>query len=183
MKFSIGKKLSLSFGVILLLMTISSGVTYTLVLSNEEVQDRMVNLRMTTVLLGKDITNGINSSLAALRGYMILGKDPEKAQLMLDTRADAWKTIDKSTEQFQQLAESWTVPENVKRLQLIIQELERFKQAQQEIEDIAQSSENIPSYDLLLKQAAPKASAMLTSITAIIDEERSSKPRQNAKTC
>jgi len=171
MKFSIGKKLSLSFGVILLLMTISSGVTYTLVLSNEEVQDRMVNLRMTTVLLGKDITNGINSSLAALRGYMILGKDPEKAQLMLDTRADAWKTIDKSTEQFQQLAESWTVPENVKRLQLIIQELERFKQAQQEIEDIAQSSENIPSYDLLLKQAAPKASAMLTSITAIIDEE------------
>lgn len=171
MKLSIGKKLSLSFGAILLLMVISSGVTYTLVLDNEIVQDRVVNLRTKTVLLGKDVTNGINSSLAALRGYMILGKDPKKAELMANARAEAWQSIEVSIAQFQQLAKNWTAPENVNRLKAIRQEMTIFKQAQKEIEDIAQTSENVPSYDLLLKQAAPKAGVMLASITAIIDEE------------
>ncbi|WDE11417.1 HAMP domain-containing methyl-accepting chemotaxis protein [Thalassomonas haliotis] len=171
MKLTIGKKLGLSFGAILLLMIISGGVTYTLVLDNEKVQHQVVNLRMKTVLLGKDVTNGINSSLAALRGYMILGKDPAKADLMRNARANAWQTIEASVKQFQQLARNWTVPANVQRLQTIRQELAVFKQAQQEIEDIAHASENIPSYDLLLRQAAPEAAAMLASITAIIDEE------------
>ncbi|WP_281561028.1 methyl-accepting chemotaxis protein [Thalassomonas sp. RHCl1] len=171
MKLTIGKKLGLSFGVILFLMIISGGVTYTLVLDNEKVQHQVVDLRMKTVLLGKDVTNGINTSLAALRGYMILGKDPAKAGLMRNARADAWQTIEASIKQFQQLSKNWTVPANVKRLQGIRQELDVFKQAQQEIEDIAHTSKNIPSYDLLLSQAAPKAEIMLTSITAIIDEE------------
>lgn len=171
MKLTIGKKLGLSFGVILFLMIISGGVTYILVLDNEKVQHQVVNLRMKTVLLGKDVTNGVNSSLAALRGYMILGKDPAKADLMRNARVEAWQTIEASIKQFQQLAQNWTVPANVKRLQSIRQELSVFKQAQQEIEDISHASENIPSYDLLLSQAAPKAGTMLTSLTAIIDEE------------
>ncbi|WDE05823.1 methyl-accepting chemotaxis protein [Thalassomonas viridans] len=171
MKLTIGKKLGLSFGVILFLMVISGGVTYILILDNEKIQHQVVNLRMKTVLLGKDVTNGINTSLAALRGYMILGKDPAKADLMRNARARAWQTIEVSIKQFQQLAQNWTVPANVRRLQDIRQELAVFKQAQQEIEDIAHASENIPSYDMLLSQAAPKADIILASITAIIDEE------------
>ena len=175
MKLTIGKKLGLSFGVILFLMVISGGISYILVLDNEKIQQQVVNLRMKTVLLGKDVTNGINTSLAALRGYMILGKDPAKAELMRDARAAAWNTIEASIKQFQLLAKDWTVPANVKRLQDIRQTLVVFKQAQQEIEDIAHASENIPSYDLLLSQAAPKADVMLSSITAIIDEESTQK--------
>jgi len=168
---TIGKKLGLSFGVILLLMAISSIITYSLIINNENIQNKIINLRMKTVLLGKDVINGVNQSLAGLRGYMILGKEPSKAQAMQNTRKKAWNLIDRAVKEYDLLAKNWTVPANVKRLKNIKLELEAFKVAQQEIEDISHSDTNIASYNLLLTDAAPKAVKMLENITAIIDEE------------
>jgi len=168
---TIGKKLGLSFGIILLLMTISASITYSLIIDNENIQDKVVNLRMKTVLLGKDVINGINESLASLRGYMILGSNPKKAKAMQSTRQSAWKRIDNAINEYDMLAKNWTVPTNVKRLQDIKSELAVFKIAQQEIEDISHTDSNIESYHLLLTDAAPRASQMLAYITAIIDEE------------
>jgi len=168
---TIGKKLGLSFGIILLLMTISASITYSLIIDNENIQDKVVNLRMKTVLLGKDVINGINESLASLRGYMILGNNPGKAKAMQSTRQSAWNNIDNAINEYDILAKNWTVPANVKRLQDIKSELAAFKIAQQEIEDIAHTNANIESYHLLLTEAAPRASQMLAYITAIIDEE------------
>jgi len=168
---TIGKKLGLSFGIILLLMTLSASITYSLIIDNEKIQDKVVNLRMKTVLLGKDVINGINESLASLRGYMILGNDPKKAKAMKSSRQSAWNRIDSAIAEYDLIAKSWTVPANVKLLQDIKTELAAFKIAQQEIEDISQTDANIESYHLLLTDAAPRASQMLVYITAIIDEE------------
>ncbi len=171
MKLTIGKKLGISFGILLALMSISSVSTYVLILKNEDIQHRVVDLRMKTVLLGKDVINGVNKSLASLRGYMILGDNPEKAQAMINTRLSAWSDIDKAMSEYDTLAKNWTVPANVKRLNDIKSELAFFKVAQQQIEDISQADANIESYKLLLTDAAPRASKMLTNITVIIDEE------------
>jgi len=152
-------------------MTISANITYSLIIDNENIQDKVVNLRMKTVLLGKDVINGINESLASLRGYMILGSNPKKAKAMQSTRQSAWKRIDNAINEYDMLAKNWTVPANVKRLQDIKSELAVFKIAQQEIEDISHTDSNIESYHLLLTDAAPRASQMLAYITAIIDEE------------
>ncbi|MCP5076527.1 MAG: hypothetical protein GY951_00490 [Psychromonas sp.] len=126
---------------------------------------------MQTVLLGKDVINGVNKSLAALRGYMILGEDPKKADLMKSQRVQAWFAIEEALKEYDILSKNWTVPANVQRLNSIKSELSTFKNAQQEIEDITHTPENILSYHLLLTKAAPKASLMLQHITAIIDEE------------
>ncbi len=171
MTLTIGKKIGLSFGIILLLMTISAGVTYSLIIDNENIQNKVVNLRMKTVLLGKDVINGVNESLAGLRGYMILGNNPNKAKAMQDTRQSAWNNIENAIKEYDILAKNWTVPANVKRLQVIKSELAAFKTAQQEIEDISHTDANIESYHLLLTEAAPRASIMLANITAMIDEE------------
>lgn len=171
MNFTIGKKLGLVFGLLLLLMSISSVITYTLTVKTEKIQNNVVNLRMKTVLLGKDVINGINQSLAALRGYMILGYEPIKAQAMKDERLGGWNVIEHAIKEYEVLSKNWTVPENVQRLNKIATELDAFKAVQKKIEDISHSNENIPSYELLLSQAAPRAMKMLTSITAIIDEE------------
>ena len=171
MKLTIGKKLGLSFGIILLLMTTSAIVTYSLIVENEQIQNKVVNLRMKTVLLGKDVINGMNQSLAGLRGYMILGDDSKKATAMKNTRNMAWESIESSIKEYDILAINWTVPANVRRLKDIKSELNAFKNAQQEIEDISHTDDNIASYKLLLTDAAPRASQMLTHITAIIDEE------------
>ncbi|WP_028865595.1 HAMP domain-containing methyl-accepting chemotaxis protein [Psychromonas aquimarina] len=171
MKLTIGKKLSLSFGTILLLMTVSAMITYSLILENEKIQNKVLTDRMQTVLLGKDVINGVNKSLAALRGYMILGENPKKAELMKSQRTQAWLNIDQAIKQYDILSKNWTVPANIQRLSTIKSELSTFKNAQQKIEDIAHTSDNIPSYHLLLTKAAPKASLMLQHITAIINEE------------
>ncbi|MEY8215531.1 MAG: hypothetical protein RPR97_13740, partial [Colwellia sp.] len=137
MKLTLGKKLGLSFGIILLLMTTSAIVTYSLIVENEQIQNKVVNLRMKTVLLGKDVINGINQSLASLRGYMILGDDPTKALAMKNTRNVAWKSIESTIKEYDVLAKNWTVPANIRRLNDIKSELNAFKKAQQEIEDIS----------------------------------------------
>jgi methyl-accepting chemotaxis protein len=178
---TIGKKLGLSFGMILLLMTISACITYSLIIDNENIQDKVVSLRMKTVLLGKDVINGINESLASLRGYMILGNDPNKAKAMQSTRQSSWSVIDSAIAEYDVLAKNWTVPANVKLLQDIKSELAAFRIAQQEIEDISQTDENIQSYHLLLTDAAPRASQMLAYITAIINEESELKASRERK--
>ncbi len=171
MTLTISKKLGLSFGIILLLMTISSVITYSLIIDNERIEHKVLNIRMKTVLLGKDLINGINQSLAGLRGYLILNKEPNKAEAMKKSRKEAWDLIDSTVAEYDQLAINRTVPENIKRLKEIKLELSVLKQAQQEIEDISLSNENVPSYQLLLTDAAPRAEKMLTNITTIIDEE------------
>lgn len=104
MKLTIGKKLGISFGIILLLMTISASITYSLIVKDEIIQDRILNQRMKTVLLGKDIINGINQSLAGLRGYMILGDEPKKAKAMKSSRMAAWDAIDNAIKEYDMLA-------------------------------------------------------------------------------
>jgi methyl-accepting chemotaxis protein len=171
MILTIGKKLGFSFGIILVLMIISAVVTYSLIDDNEEIQDQVINLRMKTVLLGKDVINGVNQSLAGLRGYIILGHDPKKALAMKEARKSAWISIEKAIKEYDILAKDWTNPANVKHLQDIKLALEAFKVAQQEIESISHTERNIVSYRLLLTDAAPRAEQMLTHITNIIDEE------------
>lgn len=171
MTLTIAKKLGLSFGIVFLLLSISAVTTYSIIVENEEVQERVIHLRMKTVLLSKDIFNGVNQSLAGLRGYMILGTDPKKAQVMKGTRTRAWVSMDAAIIQLDVLSKKWTDSANVERLNSIKSELNLFKAAQQEIEDIAHSTENISSYNLLLTDAAPLAKKMLTYITAIIDAE------------
>lgn len=171
MTLTIGKKLGLSFGIILILMTISSIINYSLIIDNEKIQNKVVNLRLKTVLLGKDVINGMNQSLAGLRGYIILGDEPKKALLMKSVRKSAWNAIDGAIKEYDILATNWTDPANVQRLREVKSELHSFKAAQQEIEDISHTDENIVSYKLLLTDAAPKAEKMLSLITSIIDEE------------
>jgi len=115
--------------------------------------------------------NGINASLATLRGYIILGSDPIKAKQFSDKRSESWNNIDTALASFSTLAENWTNPNNVATLNAIRSELIEFRKAQDEIEAIAQTSKNVPAIDLLLTQAAPLAGQILANVTAIIDEE------------
>ncbi len=110
---------------------------------------------------------GMNQSLAALRGWIILGKDGFRQE-----RAQAWEEeIEPSMALLQRVAKDWTDPERVKRLQEIQNNIVEFKRAQEEIEDIAQRRENVPSTKLLFDEAAPLAGILGVNITAMIDLE------------
>ncbi len=129
--------------------------------------DRLVELRMPTAQNTLKMLNGINHSLAALRGWMILGKDKFK-----DEREKSWGSeIEPSMNNMLQLSQNWTNPNNVKILNQIKLDLEKFKHFQKEIEDIAQTLENTPANKILLNDAAPQAAIIVSAITEMIDAE------------
>lgn len=173
MQISLGNKLYAGFGFILFLTVMTALLTFTSVKSNDRLQHRIIDLRIPTALASKDLTNGINSSLAALRGYLILGDNPEKGDAMKASRRAAWDNIDKANQQLNALAPSWTNADNRRDLAQVGDILLEFRKAQQDIEDISHTVNNIESYKILLEKAAPKAAKVLAAITSIINEEAS----------
>lgn len=171
MKFTLGRKLSFGFGVVILLMLVTSVVSYMQLNKLHEIEQRVTTLRFPTIVSGRDLLNGINSSLAALRGYMILGEDISQGGKMKASRNVAWEEIDQALSQFNGYSKNWTVPANINKLQEMKSLIEEFRQAQNEVEDVSHTSKNIPAYTILLNEAAPRAAKTLAAVTAIINEE------------
>ena len=135
---------------------------------NEAISHRMIVNRVPTSEASLSMLNGINSALAALRGWMLIENDKFR-----DSRAEAWKSsIYPALEVMQEKSKNWTNPENIKRLSEITTVLGDFEQVQKDIEAMAHRSENIPSVHLLLTDAAPVASILIKNITRMIDIER-----------
>ena len=167
MRMTIGKKLFVGFGLMIVLIVIVAAVTWNKVGQVNKIQTRVLELRQPTAEAGLGLRNGINASLAGLRGYMILGK-----QGMKDVRADAWVQLDENVAKMKQFSANWTVPQNVQLLKEFTTVLDEFRVAQQEVEDIAQEPENQPALVMLFQDAAPEAGKMLTAISAMIDAEK-----------
>ncbi len=85
MNWTLGRKLAVGFGALIVLIICVAAVVFVKVNAVNKVQNRVTELRQPTAMAGKDMLNGINNSMALLRGYMILGEDKFK-----DERATAW---------------------------------------------------------------------------------------------
>ncbi|MEY8216579.1 MAG: methyl-accepting chemotaxis protein, partial [Colwellia sp.] len=82
-----------------------------------------------------------------------------------------WEKIDQAIIQLDNFSKNWTVKTNGERLARIKLLLSEFRTAQEEAEKLSHTPENILSYRILLTQAAPLASKIMTSITVLIEEE------------
>jgi len=87
MKMTVKRKLLLAFSIILALVIMVSANTWYRIQKTNDIQNQVTNLRHPTVLASQSLRNGVNLSLAGLRGYMILGKDPIKAAQFRNERA------------------------------------------------------------------------------------------------
>ncbi len=160
-------KITLGFGLSGAVLLIAVLSTMIMMNSMNNVTNRVVELRSPTAMASIEMLNGMNQSLAALRGWIILGDNKFKEE-----RSFAWNEgIDKSFSNLKALSKNWTNPENINRLKNIESNLGEFKKYQKEIEDIAQTPENQPALKILLTQAAPRASILAEKITDIIDIE------------
>ena len=164
---TIGKKVGLGFGIITLILMGVVLLTIKQVRTMEVITKRVVELRTPTAHASLMMLNGMNHSLASLRGWIILG-DP-KFQM---ERSIAWKEqINPSLQQMHRLAPNWTDAENKSRLQSIEEEINNFKKVQQKIEDIAQTPENSPAQKILFEQAEPLEKSIVTNVSEMIRQE------------
>ena len=163
----LGTKISCGFGIITFILIAAVLTSIWQVGKTNTVTNRLIELRAPTAQTSLTMKNGINHSLAALRGWIILGNDKFKAE-----RAKAWsEELDKSLADMKRYATNWTNPKNVERLNIIEKNLKNFRVYQQEIEDIAQTVDNTPAVKILFQDAAPRAAVMVSNITKLIDLE------------
>ncbi len=166
-KMTIGTKMRCGFGIITFVLIAAVLTTIWQVGKTNKVTNTVIDLRAPTAHASLSMLNGMNHSLAALRGWIILGKDKFK-----DERAMAWsQEIEPSIAEMKNYAQGWTNSENVERLNTIEKKMVEFKKYQQEIEDIAQSIDNTPALKILFEEAAPQADSLIRNMTAMVDSE------------
>lgn len=157
----------IGFSILIVLIAASSFNAIWQVNSIERQAQKVVELRLPTAQASASILNGVNHALAALRGWMILGKDKFKNE-----RAVSWDTeINNSLVTLEEMSVNWTNPENVTRLAELKLLLNEFATEQQKIEDIAQTVQNTPALEMLFDKAVPQATIMSKQITLMIDLE------------
>lgn len=96
MQLTIGKKLGGGFAAIILLMVVSSALAYFQVESLDNRITDLVEGDFPTVRAVDEMLNGLNGTLAALRGFLVLGQDPKHAQFFKEERAGSWQDVDRS---------------------------------------------------------------------------------------
>ncbi|MBC8287159.1 MAG: HAMP domain-containing protein [Nitrospinae bacterium] len=164
---TIGKKVGLGFGVITLILMGVVLLTIQQVRSMEIITKRVVELRTPTAHASLMMLNGINHSLASLRGWILIG-DPK----FQTERSIAWEEqINPSLQLMHELAPNWTDPENKTRLKSIEEEINNFKAVQQKIEDIARTPENSPAQKILFAQAEPLEKSIVAIVSKMIQQE------------
>ncbi len=173
----VGVKIGVGYAMVGLILVGAVATTIWQVRRTAAVTNRVIDLRAPTAQASLGMMNGMNHSLAALRGWMILGKDKFK-----DERAKAWsQEIEPSMAVMKGFAVNWTDPKNIGRLEAIESKLSEFKTFQREIEDIARTIENTPATKILFEEAAPKAKVLGEQITRMIDLEATLSSTQERK--
>lgn len=119
----VGQKIGAGFAIVGLILVISISTTMWKTSQVNSITTKVVDLRVPTANASLMMTNGMNHSLAALRGWMLLGKEKFKTE-----RAKAWsEEINPSLETMKAFAVNWTDPANVERLKIIETKLEEFQ--------------------------------------------------------
>ena len=162
-----GMKIGAGYVLITLVLVVAVMVTLVQVYRISNATDQFVNQDSPTAEHSVRILNGVNYSLAGLRGWMLLENDRFKAE-----RAAAWsEQIEPSLTKLKELVSESGNQTQREQIQTVQTNLTELKKYQQEVEDVANTDENIPAHNILLTQAAPKAAQIVAAITAIIDEE------------
>lgn len=161
-------RLIVGFAVVSMVLTAAVGTTIYKVGEIKDATNRIVELRMPTSAASAKMINDINASLASLRGWMLTGNPVFKTE-----RAIAWTDISALRDKMDGLSKAWTNPENVAQWTAFKATLAEFEGAQQKVEDISHTAEEHPATKILVTEAAPRASAMVKSVTEMIDLELS----------
>ena len=173
MKMTIGRKLGLSFATVLLLMVVSSTIVYFSMGNMNRSVESVVDKAFPTVSACDEMLTALNRARIAVRNYVMLGGDPQKAADHKKDRQDAWVAIDAAVVNLGKFYEHSTDAQDNANFALVKSNLQMFRDAQKQIEDIAHTDDNLPAYKLLLTEAAPLAERVAAEITAMIDIEES----------
>lgn len=175
---NIGMKKQLIIGFTSMLLVIAVIVTINLFQISKTVglSHNISEVRVPSATNSSHVLTGIHHASADLHGWVLLGDEKFKAD-----RAKAWtEEIHKPMDALKQYSAQW-LPEDRERFREIQTLLAEFEKIQQEIEDIAQTPENVPAVHMLLTEAIPQETSMGESINDMIHLELKEEANQQRK--
>ncbi|MGL4250185.1 MAG: HAMP domain-containing methyl-accepting chemotaxis protein [Aeromonas sp.] len=150
----ISSKLLVSFGFINLLIVLSSTLVYYRLNQIQRAQHTLLEQALPALQRDEASQKALVATVSALRGYLILGKEPSQAARLKQEWESAWQLI--AQQQF-----------NAELAGL----LTRFKENQQKAWAIAHTDENLPAHTMMLQEAGPLAEAALDQLQSFANEE------------
>jgi methyl-accepting chemotaxis protein len=165
-KIRIAHRLYFGFAVLVVLLAGSIGVTLIQVASIEQASGRVAELRAPTALTAQELTADVQGTLAALRGYLLTGKESFKAE-----RAALWADIAAGSAAMDALSAQWTSADNVKAWVDAKAIRDEFSTAQDKVEAIADPANPQPGVEMLVAEAAPRANALLDILLGPVGAE------------
>src|SRR5580704_2895537 len=112
MKFTLGKKLGLGFGVILCLMVFNSAISYLKSSTIKQSQDFTFELRYPTLETARRLQRDLNQTQSKGRQVILAGAEPAKREAGRKLFEEAWNDIDKEIAQLDELAPKWALQSN-----------------------------------------------------------------------
>ncbi|WP_421262300.1 methyl-accepting chemotaxis protein [Aeromonas jandaei] len=150
----ISHKLLISFGFINLLIALSSALVYYRLNQINQSQQMLLAQALPALQRDEASQKALVATVSALRGYLILGKEPAQAARLKQEWEGAWQVI--TSQQFDMA---------------LVQSLKSFKSSQEKVWAIAHTEENLPAHTLMLQEAGPLAEAALDQLQSFANEE------------
>ena len=131
MHWTIGKKLYVSFGIVMVLVAISSTVAYVKMTQIIAAQNRAA-FRTTELNLAYAVLSNTNQLNAAVRGYILAreGNDASEINRLTKMVAFLWNNADTAAAGLQELSPKFTLPEDRDVVQAMLADLAANKRQQ-----------------------------------------------------
>jgi methyl-accepting chemotaxis protein len=143
-RVTLGKKLSLSFGVILALAVLGSTLSYIKLAFVTKNVDVAFDLRFPSSEAAKVLQRDMNMTSVKARQAILAGSQPERREVGVKAWKKTWENLGKDIAVLDELAPKWVLQENRDRLNEIKRQLTVLQADQQEAIDHAEgSSDNV----------------------------------------
>jgi methyl-accepting chemotaxis protein len=132
-RLTVGRKLGLSFAVILAFMVGSTVVTYEQSEEVKRTEDLLLQVRVPTLTASRELQRDMNQAASKARQTVLAGASTSrkaKAQKLLDA---AWIDINKDLDRLDELSPGWSMPANLDRLAEIHRLIPAYRKIQAEI--------------------------------------------------
>jgi methyl-accepting chemotaxis protein len=139
MRLTLGRKLGLSFGVILALMVVSSLMSYVKVKSSQALQETLINVRVPTLDNCRKVQNDMNYGGNKSRQVILAGAEPTRREAAQKAYDEAWESVAKDVAALTELSPRWTLQENRDRLARFKELSIRAREAQGKAMSLASS--------------------------------------------
>jgi methyl-accepting chemotaxis protein len=130
MQLTLGRKLGLGFGIILVLMVMSSAVSYTMSSQAKAIEHFILSNRFPSIQAVNQLQDGLDYSSSKARQTILAGMAPARREDGQKRFQGAWDKIDKLIVRLNELSARWVLQENKDRLAKINEALPKIYVAQ-----------------------------------------------------